>query len=378
MKNSPAKVRQSGLELLRIIAMIFIVASHLSQRGNWSWIITDIPLSFNQFFMNIVICFGQVGVAIFFTITGYFLYNSKNYNWKRIFKILRPTWFYSFTFLFLALLFFPSLINFSLPLNQSTAHLIFPVTTNAYWFISAYISLYLLLPYLKIWLDNLNSKKLLRLILIVAGIFIIPNFLSYFVADTSSFILAIPSAIFYTIVGYTIHRYKNNLLQLKNNKLLLISLSGIILYVISSLLIHFATTRLNYTNINNNILIDTMSLPCMLTSVPLVIFFSRLKFINKFINYIAGLVFGIYLVHSNSIFIDVIWRQQDLLRTFIASNYSPIHFILYFISTTIIIFCISAIIEASRKLLTKIISKLFYNLCYLFRFHLHKKSSHTQ
>ena len=348
-------IRQSGLELLRIIAMIMIVASHLSQRGNWAWIGTGAPLSINQFFINIAICFGQVGVAIFFTITGYFLYNSKNYNWKRIFKIARPTWFYSFSFLFLALLLTPSLVSFSLPLNQLTAHSILPIITNAYWFISTYISLYLLLPYLKTWLDTLTDKNLLRLIVIIAGIFIVPNILSYSIADMSSFIFSFPSAIFYTIIGYTICRCKKKLLKYKNSKLLLINLSGILIYTISSLLIYVATTKLNYTNISNNILIDTMSLPCMLTSIPLAIIFSRLKFTSHFVNYIASLVFGVYLIHSNGIFINLIWRQHDVLQTSIASNYSPIHFILYFITTVIIIFCASAIIEAFRKLLAKAI-----------------------
>ncbi len=350
--------RQSGLELLRIIAMIMIVASHLSQRGNWSWLASSEPLTTNQFIMNIVICFGQVGVAIFFSITGYFLYNSKKHNWKRILKITRPTWFYSLSFLVFALIFCPSLIQFSIPFNQTTAHLLFPITTNAYWFISAYISLYLLLPYLKIWLDSLDDKKLFKLILIIAGIFIIPNILSYSLADMSSFIFAIPSAIFYTIVGYVIHRCKNKLIRLQNIKLLFISLSGVSIFIISSLLIYLAATRLSYANINNNILIDTMSLPCMLTSIPLVILFSRLKFVNRFINYLAGLVFGIYLVHSNGVFINLFWREHDILHTATASNYSPIHFIFYFSLTVLIIFCLSAVIEALRKLLTKAISKL--------------------
>lgn len=355
--SSNKKPRQSSFELLRIIAMIMIVASHLSQRGNWAWIGIDTPLSFNHFFMNIIICFGQVGVAIFFSITGYFLFNSKARNWKHILKIARPTWFYSILSLAIALLIVPSLISFSFPLNQLTIHLLFPITTNAYWFISAYIALYLLLPYLKKWLDSLNDDELFKLIGIIASIFIIPNFLSYLLADMSSLILAIPSAIFYTIIGYAIHRCKEKLSSLKNQQLLLISLIGTIVYAISSLLIHIATTRLNYTNINNGILIDTMSLPCMLTAVPLVIFFSRLKLSSRFINYLASLVFGVYLIHSNGIFINLIWQQNDLLKTSIASYYSPLHFIAYFVLTVAIIFCASAILEAIRKLLVKIVTK---------------------
>ena len=81
--------RQSGLELLRIISMIMIVAAHLSQRGNWAWAEADASLSFNHYLMNIVICFGQVGVAIFFTITGYFLHKQKPKSWKRLSKVPR-------------------------------------------------------------------------------------------------------------------------------------------------------------------------------------------------------------------------------------------------------------------------------------------------
>ena len=339
--------------------MVLIVASHLSQRGNWAWSNTSTSLSFNQFLMNVVLCFGQVGVAIFFSITGYFLYNSKHCDWRRVFKVLRPTWFYSIVSLLLTLTFMPSLITPSLPFSKIEASFIFPVTTNAYWFIGAYVSLSLLLPYLKTWLDNLTGKKLLRLILIIAGIYIIPNFISYSIADKSSTIFPIPSGVFYTIVGYTIHRYESKLLRLNGQRLILISLSGVIIYAISSLMIHLATTKLDYTNINNNILIDTMSLPCMLTSIPMIIVFSRLKFINKCVNYLASLVFGVYLIHSNSFFIYAVWRKYDLLRTSTASNYSPLHFIVYFVITLAIVFIASAAIEALRGLLVRLISKLF-------------------
>lgn len=352
------KTRKSGLELLRIIAMIMIVASHLSQRGNWSWLSTDTGLTPNQLSMNIIICFGQVGVAIFFAITGYFLYNSKTYNLKRIFKILRPTWFYSLSFLIVAFLISLPSANFSWPLNTLVAHSLFPITTKAYWFISAYVALYLLLPYLKIWLDNLGDKQLFSLLLLLAGFFIIPNLVSYISADISSLIFAIPAALFYAISGYTVHRCKNTVSQFNSLHLILISLSGIIVYILSSIAIYFANTHLNYVNINNNILIDTMSLPCIITSIPLVILFSRFKFTNKLINYVASLVFGVYLIHSNDFFIEFVWQKQDLLHTAAASNFSFLHFLIYFIATVILIFCGCAIVEAFRKSLIQLFLKI--------------------
>ncbi len=351
------KARESGLELLRIIAMFMIVASHLSQNGNWAWLNTSSDLTLNQFLMNVVICFGQVGVAIFFSITGYYLYNSKTHNLKRIFKILRPTWFYSLSFLILAFLTHSPSATLSWPLNSLIAHSIFPIATNAYWFVSTYIALYLLLPYIKIWLDNLNDKKLFSLLFLFAGLYIIPNLISYIFADVASHIFVIPAALFYTITGYTICRCKNKISRLSNLHLILICLSGIIIYILSSMAINFANTHLNYININNYILIDTMSLPCIITSIPLVVLFSRLKFINRFINYLASLVFGVYLIHSNGFFIEFVWQKQDLLHTTVASNYNFLHFTVYFIITVLLIFCSCVIIEALRKLLIQLFLK---------------------
>ena len=352
------KPRQSGLELLRIIAMIMIVAAHLSQRGNWTWLIGGEHFTLNQFAMNVVICFGQVGVAIFFAITGYFLYNSKHYSWKRIFNVMRPTWFYSILFLVVAIIIGSSAAKFSWPLNGLVAHSILPITTNAYWFISAYIVLHLLLPYLKVWLDNLDLKSLSRLVLIVAGVLIIPNIISCFITGSISPIFTFPAAIFYTIIGYMIHRFKDELRRFSNLKLVFISCAGIMLYAAASLLIHYVSTRFNYAGLSNDILINNMSLPCMMTAVPLVIVFSRQKFVNRLINYVAGLVFGVYLIHSNGFFINYFWRENDILNTATASGYSFPHFILYFALTVFAVFCGCAIIEAIRKISVSLIKKI--------------------
>lgn len=354
--------RRSGLELLRIIAMLMIVASHLSQRGNWAWNGAGIHFTPNQFLMNIIICFGQVGVAIFFAITGYFIYGAKHYNWKRLFNIARPTWFYSLFFLVVTLLFDTSVINFVWPIDDVIIHSIFPITTGTYWFVSAYVVLHLLIPYIKVWLDALNKKQLLRLILIIAAVSVIPNLLLYSMTDTSSAFFTFPSALFYAIVGYAVHRLKDDLSRTSDLSFFLIGLSGVVLYILSSLLIHFATTRFGYVNINNNILIDTMSLPCMLTAIPLVIIFSRQDFVNRFINYVAKLTFGVYLIHSNKFFIMYVWQMRDLLMTNLASGYSFFHFVVYFVATVLVVFCGCALVEAIRQVLTSILKKIIaYN-----------------
>ena len=343
------KKRYSGIELLRIISMLLIVAAHLSQRGNWSWNNDNEGYSLNWALMNWIICFGQVGVAIFFCITGYFSYSSKNYNWRRIFTVWRPAIFYSLAFLVLAIVLKMPDAELSFPLNIRIMKSVFPVTMNAYWFVSSYIVLSILMPYLKGFLDSLDFKKIFKLILIMALVSIVPNMISYVFAGISTSIFSFPSAIFYAIVGYSINRFQDKISRIGSVRLVVLSGIGFLLYLACSLAIRFASTRLNYSYLSNAILIDTMCLPCMLSSVPLVVVFSRLKFVSKFINYVASLTFGVYLVHSNVYVVSYIWEQNDFLRTFVASHFSFAHFLLYFSLTVFLVYGLSSVVEAVRK-----------------------------
>lgn len=345
------KKRFSGIELLRIFAMFLIVASHLSQRGNWSWLGGMEGYSLKQLLMDWVICFGQVGVAIFFAITGYFVFNSKGYNWRRIFTIWRPTIFYSLTFLILARVLRVSGSDFTWPLGSEFARSIFPVSLNAYWFVSSYIVLHLLLPYIKTLLDNLEYKEIRKLIIVAACVSIVPNFISYITTGVASVVFSIPSAVFYAIVGYSVHRFEGRLKAVPSWKLMSVSIIGFIMYLVLSLLIRLAASRLGYVNLNNNILIDTLCLPCMLSSIPLVVVFSRMRFVNAFINYVSSLTFGVYLIHSNVFFVSYLWRQNDYLMTFNASHYHFLGFCFYFVGSVVLIFGFSSIVEALRKII---------------------------
>lgn len=66
MKDVKSK-RNSSIELLRIFSILLIVASHFAQHSGL------ISLSGkNKWLINIFLSLGQIGVAFFFLITGYF------------------------------------------------------------------------------------------------------------------------------------------------------------------------------------------------------------------------------------------------------------------------------------------------------------------
>lgn len=93
--SQPIKVeRHSNFELLRIIAMIMIIGHHLVVHGiqKFSGEAISYGNIINKIFINILNCGGEVGVALFFMITGFFLCKKEKTSIK---KVACETAFYS-------------------------------------------------------------------------------------------------------------------------------------------------------------------------------------------------------------------------------------------------------------------------------------------
>lgn len=145
------KIRDSRFEMLRIISMIFIVMYHYTLYGNWT---ENIRNTFKiQFFRP----WGQVGVGLFVMITSYFISNkasSLNLSWLRNKKIWITTIFYSWMILLITFILNPS----SLKLKEAI-FAVFPVIFDEYWFISSYIVLIFLSPFLNSLVQNCDKRQ---------------------------------------------------------------------------------------------------------------------------------------------------------------------------------------------------------------------------
>lgn len=90
---SAIKERNSNLELLRIIAMLLIVADHFVLIG----LGVDVPYSHNKYIASVLYSGGPFGDVIFFLISGYFMCTSK-FTGRKLVRIWGQTFFYSITF----------------------------------------------------------------------------------------------------------------------------------------------------------------------------------------------------------------------------------------------------------------------------------------
>lgn len=96
MNKNLKSQRNSSIELLRIISMLFIVVSHYSIHGNIKTF--GMNFGFNKLLIDTT-QLGGLGVAVFVMITGYFMYN-KEFKISRVINVILTTLFYSLVIYF--------------------------------------------------------------------------------------------------------------------------------------------------------------------------------------------------------------------------------------------------------------------------------------
>lgn len=132
-----SKARNSNIEMLRLIAMFFIIAGHyLSYSG-----LMETTSGINQILSYLIGSGARVAVSVFLIIGIWYMADSKA-NAKRILSLYFQIWFYGV--LITALLFL-----FKQPVSKwSLLRVIFPFFLRSTWFGTAYISLLAVSPFL--------------------------------------------------------------------------------------------------------------------------------------------------------------------------------------------------------------------------------------
>ena len=149
------KARQANIELLRIIAMIMVVLLHYLVKGE-----AAVSLADNFSAMNIVlwlikaICI--VAVTVYVLISGYFLLEAK---WKisRLVNLWIQVIFYSAGVPMVCLLLgIEEVKQWGL---YDWVNVLIPVQMEHYWFITAYVVLYLFVPVLSAGVKHLSKTQ---------------------------------------------------------------------------------------------------------------------------------------------------------------------------------------------------------------------------
>ena len=281
--------RNSNLELLRILAMLAIIAHHYVVGSD----VQDLALeAFNANSMLTLIFGGGGKTAIncFVLITGYFMCKS-NITAKKFVKLAAEIMFYEIVIYVIFVATGYEAFSFSGLLNA-----IIPVSTEkvASNFKTCFLYFYLLIPFLSKLINALNEKEHLILICILlfvftvlpsVGIEVSSNYVIWFsvLFIIASFARLHPKAIF------------------ENTKFwAMATVVSLLLSWASVAVILYCSTNLGITNVYYFVA-DSNKILAVVTSVSVFMFFKNVKIPNsKFINTVAASTFGVLLIHANS------------------------------------------------------------------------------
>ena len=298
--------------------MLFIVAHHFGVHGQYGGMEMS---GFNSFIIKLLSAGGKLGVNIYVLISGYFLVKSE-FKIRRVVNTIVLTIFYSVAIYLILLMFLPG-FNFELSKFASS---LFVIYSGAYWFVTCYIAMVLLSPFINKLIGNLNKRE--HQILIALLLFIqvqIPGLDSYISLSETGWFITL-----YIIAAY-ISLYPIKLLENK-------TVTGILCIVFCSVVGLWGMA----TGMKNII--------CLATSILLFCFFNSLKIKNnKFINLISKTTFAVYLIHDNNYIRPLLWGRL-LNCPFHATQGS---FWLFSATAVLLVFVVCSLIETVRILLTK-------------------------
>lgn len=146
------KPREANLDLLRIVSMLLIVFLHSIDHSGVLENAENCSTGM-YFYVRFMYALCQVCVNIYVMLSGYFMVNSK-FRLHKLVTLWMEATFYSFM---LKLVFMLSGVDsFSV---ISLAGCFFPILTGRYWFLTIYVGMYLVSPFLNTLIHAMNKRQ---------------------------------------------------------------------------------------------------------------------------------------------------------------------------------------------------------------------------
>lgn len=349
--------RNYSLDLLKIIAILMIVMFHYTYKG----IIYNQLTNFNKIIYSIVFHFGEIGVNLFMLITGYFLCKQEKINKNKVIRFILDVYFYSILSIIIVICFKKYVFSY-----QD----LFPISFSYYWYITAYIIIYILSPYINKLIKSLTQKEYRNLLTILFIIFsVIPTFVGFLQGDTEGFYFynRFVWLIYMYLIGSYICLYKDKLNILKLTTLNLVkklfSLSIILILFIIFLFKLNIPILIPYDGIQlikPYFMWQPNSILVFLVSTLIFLIFVKLNIKElKIIKLLSASTIGIYMLHEHHKFVSVLW--YDILPV---SKYFKSYKLYFYILFGSILVCLAGTVIFYIKKYTfdKLIDYLLNNI----------------
>lgn len=294
--NAKQKDRLIGLDILRILSMVFITFRHYIGYAALSEL-TDF-FSFNGIVVRLLDVLSGCSVNIFVLISGYFLVHS-SFKWKRAIKIWGETFFYSIGCFIIAIIFGLEKITSGRLLLS-----FMPLLSRHYWFTVAYLALYVASPFLNKMLHALNEQE--YTILVVGGAMLLSVWTSviYFSAGV---LTGGNTGLLWFIYLYVLGGY----IRLHPQRLPKTAgcITGIICITVLLLIYELLAGKIAF--LKNFTLLEDDSIFELLLSVFIFVVFLRVQvqssWWSKAIAWVGSCAFGVYLIQESCMIREWLW-----------------------------------------------------------------------
>lgn len=281
-KNNP-KVRNSSIELLRVLALLMIMLYHYANHGNLPFEIQSIGENF--FAAKCFRMFGKVGVNIFIVISCWFLQGDidMDYAWRKI----KDTWIIVF---FYSVLIFLSVSTIKGSFSISgVIKAILPISNSVNWYATAYILFLILLPIISKGVNALTQKEHRIIALILTVYFCL---LQTVLGESGVFALNHFTNVTWFIVVYVVTGYIKRYIDYKRISLLwyfCISIFMCIYLLGSVYLIDYKDIALQFKRPETSVyLMQINYFPVFVLAICLFLMFERVKMKSIVVNQLGG------------------------------------------------------------------------------------------
>ena len=171
--------RHSGFETMRILSMVMIVLMHGIGHGGLGSAAPQGSAAFWIYWLLFILA--RVSTNCFVMLSGYYLSERKGaVRAGRLFRIGAQVWFYS------TLTFCVAVRAGAVPLSAvKLLRALLPLTSNGYWFASAYFLLYLSVPVLNVVVQSLDRRQYKTLLLVALLLQSVWGTLFYWATDVT-------------------------------------------------------------------------------------------------------------------------------------------------------------------------------------------------
>ena len=348
------KERLINIEILRIIAMVFVVLLHYLGKGSTLLAWGDPAFGVNTWIAWGLESFALVAVNVYVIISGYFLVES-DFKINRIIKLWFQIFFYSagIWLLFLALGMVPADYSGGYWISM----FLLPVTSGHYWFASTYIFMCLIAPFLSVAARKMSKRQLQTCIVVLLILF---SRVWRIVLPMSTPIDDRGYGVFWFATLFMIAAYIRLYVPKTGNWI-----KPFLIYVISSVLLFLSLPALGTITVfvgkmekYYRVFFEYNAPFTIIGAIALFLAFRNMNIraekLGKVIRLISGATFGVYLIHEHTLLRSMwsgVWKVQEYYQTD--------YFVPHCIAVVACVFVVGILIDLIRRLLFAGITKIF-------------------